>query len=183
MPRSPPAKSPGGALKSTCCRPWSASALASRRRRQFVGEEELDGLEAVARGRREAVEEGVLRVHHRQVGGKARHRVPPLVFTSARRSGGAARRSASGDSGAGLGSRIEPQARRLLELLEHRHRRRGRLVPDVRAEPRQHDGADRHAEPLAVLDRRGDTIGDERIAGARGKRAAARGRPSSRSTA
>src|SRR5204863_42444 len=44
--------------------------------------------------RREAIEEGAFRVHHAQVGSEARHRVPPRQFTSVRRNGGAAPRSA-----------------------------------------------------------------------------------------
>ena len=52
MPRSPAAKSPGGALKSTCCEAVLGEQRCQRRRGPLVREQELDRAEAVARRRR-----------------------------------------------------------------------------------------------------------------------------------
>jgi hypothetical protein len=43
--------------------------------RVLIGEQELDRVETVGRRGRKAVEEGVLVVEHRQVGGEMRHGV------------------------------------------------------------------------------------------------------------
>ena len=65
-------------------------ALAQDRRRMVVGEEELDGLEAVRRSGGKAVQEFELRIEHRQVGGKAGHSIlqerRPGVGTACRHS-------------------------------------------------------------------------------------------------
>ena len=143
MPRSPLAKSPGGALKSTCCRPCRASSVGQRRCRPFVGKQELDGLESVGCRGGEAIEERMLAVHHAEVGGKARHRGPSSSPARAELAAQLVDLRRRQRLGLRLGS--QPEARRLLELLEHRHRCRRRRMPDVRAEPRQHDGADRRA--------------------------------------
>ena len=52
-------------------------ARADVRSRVSVWEQELDALEAVLRGGVEALEESVLLIHHRQVGGESGHGVSP----------------------------------------------------------------------------------------------------------
>src|SRR5690349_23693468 len=57
------------------------------------------------------------------------------------------------------------EARRLLELLEHRHRRRGRIVPDGRSEALEHHRTDRRSRLAVARDRLRDRVGSLRGAG------------------
>src|SRR6476661_1443968 len=150
MPRSPPAKSPGGALKRTCCRPLSWSALA-----------------IVAAGKSYGKRNSTARKPSRAAAAKRSRKACSgyiMLRLAAKRgiafllSGSPAPAEATaqlvdllGRQRRGLGIRVEPEPRGFLELLEARHRRGRRAGPDVRAEPRQHDRADRHAESLGVL--------------------------------
>ena len=64
---------PGGALKSTCCRPLVGKLLRQDLGVIGIGKEVLHCLEAVLRRGGETVQEGVLVVEHGQVGGEAGH--------------------------------------------------------------------------------------------------------------
>ena len=129
-------------LLQAVCSSFSRQAIVAGR---LVREEVLDGLEAVAprprRSDRGTHAPGTSCSGWRR---SAASRVSSTVFTSGRRTAAQLvdlrRRQRRG-----LRLAAEPEARGFLELLEDGHRRRRRLVPDVRAEPRQHHGADRRA--------------------------------------
>ena len=164
MPRSPCAKSPGGALNSTWARPCCLQRRGQGVGRPFVGKEELDRREAVGRGGGEAVEERVLDVHHAQVGGEARHGGSPRTVTSGRRTAAAQLVDLRRRQRCRRRLAAEPEARRLLAAPRappspppaSRARRWARAAP---ASPR---GSARRG--AACADRRGDLIADARVA-------------------
>ena len=184
MPRSPLAKSPGGALNST----WLQAGLLAASRPAWRPATRRGRGTRPPRSRRPRPRRSdrgtVLGVHHAQVGGEARHR-DLLVRCS--------------PAGAELAAQLvdlrrrqrrrlrlaaEPEARGLLAAPRappspppaSRARRSARAAT---ASPR--GSARRAARPWR--DRRGDLIADARARPAAGRRSAARGRPSSRSTA
>ena len=165
MPRSPASQSPGGALNSTCCRPWSASRAPATRRLVGVGEQVLDRLEAVGRRRGKAVEEVVLRVEHAEVGGEAGHGRAFVGLTSARRS--ALRNSSICSAVSGARAAPSATAARFLPVLRAPRWLRPACVPDVRAEPRRASprGSACRASRIAAMRLR-HCIGHRRVAGA-----------------
>ena len=101
----------------------------------------------------------MLGVHHRQVGGEARHAL--LLFGHQRAP--KARRSSSicaADSGAGFAVRVSSHSRAVSSSSSSaRHRRGRRAVPDVRAEPRP---ASRRGSARRALAHRAIACADER---------------------
>src|SRR6185437_12099752 len=103
-----------------------------------VRKQELDAAEAVAGGRGEAVEERMLVVHHGEIRCEVRHCATLSAALSPAPGQGRGRHLPARAEGAAqlvdlrlverldATSREHPQLRRLLELLQHRHRRRGR---------------------------------------------------------
>src|SRR6187455_2266761 len=137
MPRSPPAKSPGGALKSTCCRPLSCSALAIVVAGKSYGKRNSTARKpsraaAAKRSRKACSVYIMLRL-------AAKRGIAFLLSNSPARAEMAAQLvDLLGRQRRGLRLGAQPQARGFLELLETRHRRGRRAGPDIRAEARQH---------------------------------------------
>src|SRR6476620_6497300 len=132
MPRSPPAKSPGGALKRTCWRPLSCSALAIVAAGKSYGKRNSTARKpsraaAAKRSMKSCSGYIMLRL-------AAKRGIAFLLSDSPARAEASAQLvDLLGRERRRLRIRLEPEACRLLELLESRHRRRGRSGPDVRA--------------------------------------------------
>ena len=155
----------------------SSSAL------EGIGEQVLDRLEAVGGGGGEAVEKVVLRCTSstgwRRI---AAWEISGGWSTSARRSGGAVRRSAIFAQRLRPGWQ-QPQAGGFFEFLERGHGGGRRLVPDVGAQPVEHHRADRHAAVARGSDRARPPPRPPPGRPGGGRGSAAHGRPSSRSRA
>ena len=148
MPRSPAAKSPGRRVEQHLLQAVARAArAASVAGRPVVGKEVLDRARSRRARRRRSGRGTRCSVYIMlRLAAKRGIAVSSYGVTSGRRTAGAARRSARGDSGARL--RLAARARGApfpRSSSSTRHRRGRRLVPDVRAEPRQHHGADRRA--------------------------------------